>query len=80
MRFEIFCFVPNYSNAIGLSYNDARIIKETFKTAAKFNDYKTLIKLRSKIQEVTDIKSVHTTDKEFIDAILKDYNYYSQNM
>jgi uncharacterized RDD family membrane protein YckC len=73
-------YVPNYPNVIKLSDNDARIIKETFKTAAKFNDYKTLIKLRSKIQEVTDIKSVHTTDKEFIDAILKDYNYYTQNM
>ena len=73
-------YVPSYPNVIKLSDNDARIIKETFKTAAKFNDYKTLIKLRSKIQEVTDIKSVHTTDKEFIDAILKDYNYYTQNM
>ena len=73
-------YVPSYPNVIKLSDNDARIIKETFKTAAKFNDYKTLIKLRSKIQEVTDIKSVHSTDKEFIDAILKDYNYYTQNM
>ena len=73
-------YVPSYPNVIKLSDNDARIIKETFKTAAKFNDYKTLIKLRSKIQDVTDIKSVHTTDKEFIDAILKDYNYYTQNM
>jgi hypothetical protein len=59
---------------IKLSDNDARVIKETFKTAVKFNDYKTLIKLRSKIKEVTDIKSMHTTDKKFIDAILKGYN------
>ena len=73
-------YVPTYPNVIKLSDNDARIIKETFKSAAKFNDYKTLIKLRSKIQEVTDIKSVHTSDKEFIDAVLKDYNYYTQNM
>ena len=73
-------YVPTYPNVIKLSDNDARIIKETFKAAAKNNDYKTLIKLRTKILEVTEIKSVHKSDKEFIDTILKDYNYYTQNM
>lgn len=73
-------YVPKYPNVIKLSDNDARIIKETFKVAAKNNDYKTLIKLRTKILEVTAIKSVHNSDKEFIDTILKDYNYYTQNM
>lgn len=73
-------YVATYPNVIKLSDNDARIIKETFKNAAKFNDYKTLIKLRSKIIEVTGIKSVHRSDKEFISAVLKDYNYYTQNM
>ena len=76
-RFSSFKFYPS---VIKLSDNDARIIKETFKTASKFNDFKTLIKLRSKILEVTDIKSVHKSDKEFIDVILKDYNFYTQNM
>ncbi|MCI2228507.1 RDD family protein [Polaribacter sp. MSW13] len=73
-------YIPTYPNVVKLTDNDARIIKETFKVASKHNDYKTLIKLRSKIQEVTGIKSKHTTDKEFIDAILKDYNFYTQNM
>ncbi|APZ47316.1 RDD family protein [Polaribacter reichenbachii] len=73
-------YVPTYANVIKLSDNDARIIKETYKTAIKTNDFKTLIKLRSKILEVTDIKSVHKSDSEFIDTILKDYNYYTQNM
>ena len=73
-------YKPTYPNVIKLSDNDARIIKETFKNAIKFNDYKTLIKLRSKILEVTGIKSIHKSDKEFIDIVLKDYNYYTQNM
>ena len=73
-------YKPVYPTVIRLSDNDARIIKETFKTATKLNDYKTLIKLRSKIIEVTEIKSTHPNDKEFIDAVLKDYNYYTQNM
>jgi uncharacterized RDD family membrane protein YckC len=73
-------YIPTYPNVIKLSDNDARIIKETFKTAIKFNDYKTLIKLRSKILQVTEIKSLHKSDKEFIDTVLKDYNYYTQSM
>ena len=73
-------YMPTYANVIKLSDNDARIIKETFKTAIRLNDYKTLIKLRSKILEVTEIKSVHASDKDFIDTVLKDYNFYTQNM
>jgi hypothetical protein len=73
-------YEPTYPNVIKLSDNDARIIKETFHTSIKLNDFKTLIKLRTKILEVTDIKSVHKSDKDFIDTVLKDYNYYTQNM
>jgi uncharacterized RDD family membrane protein YckC len=73
-------YIPTYANVIKLSDNDMRIIKETYKTAAKHNDHKTLIKLRSKILEVTGIKSVHTSDSAFIDTVLKDYNYYTQSM
>jgi len=65
---------------IKLSDNDIRIIKETYKTASKFNDYKTLIKLRSKILEVTQIKSVHKSEKDLISIVLKDYNYYTQHL
>lgn len=73
-------YVPTYPAVIKLSDNDARIIKDTFKMAAKFNDYKTLIKLRSKIQEVTGITSKGNSDKQFIDTVLKDYNFYTQSM
>ena len=73
-------YVPTYPNVIKLSDNDMRIIKETFKTASKNNDFKTLIKLRSKIIEVTEIKTVHKNDIDFIATVLKDYNYYTQNM
>jgi uncharacterized RDD family membrane protein YckC len=74
-------YVPTYPMVIKLSDNDARIIKDTFKTAKKSKDYKTLIKLRTKIVEVLELKEIkHHTDHEFIDAILKDYNYYTQNM
>ena len=74
-------YAPTYPSVIRLSDNDARIIKDAFKTAVKSKDYKTLIKLRSKIVEVLELKEIkHNKDHEFIDVILKDYNYYTQNM
>jgi uncharacterized RDD family membrane protein YckC len=73
-------YIPTYPNVIQLSDNDARIIKNTFQNTLKYDDFETLIKLRTKILEVTQIKSVHSSDKEFIDTVLKDYNYYTQNM
>ncbi|RED47434.1 RDD family protein [Seonamhaeicola aphaedonensis] len=74
-------YVPTYPNVIKLSDNDARIIKDTFTTAKLAKDYQTLIKLRKKIVEVVGIKEIkQKTDIEFIDVILKDYNYYTQNM
>lgn len=73
-------YKPTYANVIQLSDNDVRIIKDTYKSARKFNDYKTLIKLRSKIIEVTGIVSKHKSDSDFIATVLKDYNYYTQKM
>ncbi|TYA84274.1 RDD family protein [Seonamhaeicola marinus] len=74
-------YKPSYPNVIKLSDNDARIIKDTFISAKAAKDYPTLIKLRNKLVEVVGIKDIkQKTDIEFIDVILKDYNYYTQNM
>ena len=74
-------YKPTYPNVIKLSDNDARIIKDTFNSARASKDYQTLIKLRSKIMEVAEIKTIEQKDDTaFIDVILKDYNFYTQDM
>ncbi|MFD2908009.1 RDD family protein [Flavobacterium ardleyense] len=73
-------YVPTYPLVIKLSDNDVRIIKETFETAATTRDYATIIKLREKILSVTGIKNQSGHDQDFIRTILKDYNFYTQNM
>ncbi len=74
-------YKPTYPNVIKLSDNDARIIKDTFTRARAGKDYATLIKLRNKLIEVVGIKEVkQSSDIEFIDVILKDYNFYTQDM
>ncbi|MCX2681458.1 RDD family protein [Galbibacter sp. EGI 63066] len=73
-------YKPTYPDVIKLSDNDARIIKETFKTAKNAMDHKTMIKLKNKIEEVTGIQSQHSDAHSFIRTVLKDYNYYTQHM
>jgi hypothetical protein len=71
-------YQPTYPNVIKLSDNDARIIKETFVRAKAARDYETLIKLRTKIVQVVEIKDFNGSDMKFVDNILKDYNFYTQ--
>lgn len=73
-------YVPTYPLVIKLSDNDMRIIKETFQKADLKNDYETIQKLVSKIENVTGIKNQSGNDKDFLRIILKDYNFYTQNM
>ncbi|WP_046744285.1 RDD family protein [Kordia zhangzhouensis] len=72
-------YKPQYPSVIKLSDNDMRIIKETYLIAKKGKDFDTLNKLRAKIEEVIDTKSSEKTTS-FIDIIIKDYNFYTQNM
>ncbi|WP_456314213.1 RDD family protein [Pseudomonas shirazensis] len=73
-------YVPTYPLVIKLSDNDMRIIKETFQRADAKNDYETIQKLVSKIESVTGIKNQSGNDRDFLRIVLKDYNFYTQNM
>lgn len=73
-------YVPIYPLVIKLSDNDVRIIKETFHTAIAKNDYEMITKLKVKIETVTGIKNQSGNNNDFIRTVLKDYNYYTQNM
>ncbi|MES2748465.1 MAG: RDD family protein [Bacteroidota bacterium] len=73
-------YVPIYPLVIKLSDNDVRIIKETFQIAVAKGDLEMITKLKTKIETVTGIKNQSGNNKDFIRTILKDYNYYTQNM
>jgi uncharacterized RDD family membrane protein YckC len=72
-------YIPVFNNVTKLTDKDVRIIKETFQISKKNRDYKTLTLLRNKVSEVLNIDSP-LYDIEFLNTILKDYNYYTQNM
>ncbi|WP_430412592.1 RDD family protein [Kordia sp.] len=72
-------YKPQYPTVINLSDNDMRIIKETFTTARDAKDNDTLLKLRKKVEEVIGITSEKDTIS-FLTIIIRDYNFYTQNM
>lgn len=73
-------YVPIYPLVIKLSDNDIRIIKDTFHAAEAKDDFEMIKKLVAKIESVTGIKNQSGNNKDFIRTILKDYNFYTQNM
>lgn len=73
-------YVPTYPLVIKLSDNDMRIIKETFQSALAKNDHEIIHKLVAKIEGVTGIKNQSGNERDFLRVILKDYNFYTQNM
>lgn len=72
-------YKPLYTQVLKLSDNDARIIKETYESARKMNDYKLIRKLVVKLETVMNIKN-ESDPNVFIERVLKDFNYYTQNM
>ncbi|PWB24730.1 RDD family protein [Flavobacterium sp. HTF] len=73
-------YIPTYPLVIKLSDNDMRIVKETFQKAELKNDYETITKLVAKVESVTGIKNQSGNQRDFLRTILKDYNFYTQNM
>ncbi|WP_419212181.1 RDD family protein [Maribacter sp. X9] len=70
-------YIPQFSNVTLLTDKDIRLIKETFHIAKKSNDFKTLKALRDKVDSILQTNSV-LYDKQYLDTVLKDYNYYTQ--
>jgi uncharacterized RDD family membrane protein YckC len=73
-------YVPVYPLVIKLSDNDMRIIKDTFHASLDKDDFDTITKLKDKIEAVTGIKNQSGNNRDFIRTVLKDYNFYTQNM
>ena len=72
-------YVPRFTNVTLLTDKDVRLIKETFYIAKTSNDFKTLKALRDKVDSILQTKS-ELYDKEYLEIVLKDYNYFTQQM
>jgi uncharacterized RDD family membrane protein YckC len=72
-------YEPVFTNVALLTDKDVRLIKETYGIAKKSNDFKTLTALRVKVDSILQTNS-KLYDRDYLDTVLKDYNYYTQKM
>ena len=72
-------YIPKFQNVTLLSDRDVRLIKETYHIALKSGDHKTLTALRTKVDSILKTNS-ELFDKQYLDTVLKDYSYFTQEM
>ncbi len=72
-------YEPYYPQVTVFSDSEIQTIKSVF-TEARYNgNHNVILKLASKVANVMEVKLEETPIK-FIDKVIKDYNYYTQNM
>ena len=72
-------YTPTFPQVTMLTDKDIQTIKELYLAAKKSGNHKTLIKLHHKIIDITEINS-ELNSVDFIDIVIKDYNYFTQQM
>lgn len=72
-------YTPTFPQVTLLTDNDIQTIKSLFISAKRKGNYATINALSKKVIELTDIKT-NLKPVDFIDTIIKDYNYYTQEM
>jgi len=70
-------YVPTFPQVTVLTDADIQTIKNVYYSAKRKHNHKVLMKLHAKIVNLTQIKS-DLNAMEFIDTVLKDYSYYTQ--
>jgi len=72
-------YVPMFTNVTVLTDKDVRLIKDTFNIARSSKDYKTMKALREKVEGILASKS-ELYDAQYLDTVLRDYNFYTQKL
>ena len=72
-------YLPTFPQVIALSDNDMRIIKANYQKALLMDDRQIIKKLAEKVKEITRVDVDHhkMTEKQFLDVIIKDYNFFT---
>ncbi|WP_370897336.1 RDD family protein [Chryseobacterium gossypii] len=72
-------YIPSFPQVIALSDNDMRIIKDNYTKAVRIDDRQIISKLSDKIKSTLklEIDPTKMTERQFINIIIKDYNYYT---
>lgn len=72
-------YQPTFPQVTLLSDMDIQTIKELYYKAKRRGNHQTIVKLHAKVIELTGI-TTEMKPIDFVDVIIKDYNYYTQQM
>ncbi|HHC79984.1 MAG TPA: RDD family protein [Flavobacteriia bacterium] len=70
-------YIPTFPQVTMLSDTDIQTIKELYRSARRKGNHGVILKLHKKIIDITDIKT-DLKPFDFVDVVIKDYNYYTQ--
>ena len=73
-------YVPTYPEVKLLSDNDIRIVKRVLKHHAINKNMTVIFTLSKKIESILKIKKKEKKSLDFVNRVVKDYNFYSQQM
>lgn len=72
-------YIPTFPQVTTLTDTDIQTIKNIYTKSKRTDNHKVILKLHIKIIDLLDIKT-DIQPFDFIDIIIKDYNYYTQDM
>ncbi len=70
-------YTPTYPQVTLLTDDDMHTIKNVFKDAKRKRNHKVILKLHTKIIELTGI-TTNQNPMDFVDTVIKDYHFYAQ--
>ncbi len=72
-------YQPTFSQVTIFKDREMQTIKELYDSAKRNGDHKVIISLSNQIKKVTDI-TTDLKDIDFVDVVIKDYNFYTQQL
>ena len=73
-------YVVSYPEVVNLKDSDVQLIKEVLNSANRSGNVELVYKAQQKVQDVLNIKSKHLDSKEFLYAVLSDYNHLTAQL
>lgn len=72
-------YVPRFPQVTVFKDNEVQTIKELFDAAKRNGDHQIILSLSERIKDVTQI-STELKPVDFVDIVIKDYNFYTQQL
>ncbi|PKA99497.1 putative RDD family membrane protein YckC [Flavobacteriaceae bacterium MAR_2009_75] len=72
-------YKPSFPQVTVFKDREIQTIKELYDSAKRNGDHNVILSLSDRIKKVTDVQT-ELKPVDFVDLVIKDYNYYTQNL